>query len=520
MQWTFKLRGKPVTMNFLEGVAAVRPAEALRSSTTRSALVRSFGGPAVDDAGVGSYGLAVSARNRKYFESSGWLFVEPATRVAKAAARRAGVADAETVQRVCVGRSTAPRVTTNLATVRLVENYPEAEAVRRMRSDDLRVERRLPFANAYEVRLPTRRPLPEVIGGLQEKTNLYLFAEPVFLEAITGRLMPGDPQFGKQWQHKNDGSNGGVAGADLHSEAAWDLTTGRGPARPVRIAVIDNGMKVNHPDLKSGVVAGGYFESDGGAGTIFVRHTAGASGFPGGDHGTFCMGMCGARMNNDKGGCGSAPEADLIAVACMNDQVGTQTTLARAVAYAANPTTEDSGASATDGADVIACSLGPNGADWDLTSVLDLAIQSAAANGRGGLGVPILWAASNGFVEIARDEVVSHSDVIAVGRSNRRDEEDGSAYGPKLELLAPGRDVYSTSSSSAGYRFSTGTSYAAPLAAGVAALVLARHPDWTRDQVRQRLRDACDKVGGVTYGPDGRHDHYGYGRLNAERAVQ
>src|SRR5262249_32827174 len=251
------------------------------------------------------------------------------------------------------------------------------------------------------------------------------------------------------------------------------------------------GMQVNHPDLAAGVVGGGHFESDNTGRTTFTRFQPG-NPFPGCDHGTFCLGMAGARMDNGKGGCGSAPEADLIVIGCLNDQVGTQTTLARAVAYAADPTTEDPTASADSGAHVLACSLGPNGADWDLTSALDLALRTAAANGRSGLGLPIFWAASNGTVEVARDEICSHPDVIAVGRSNRLDLEDGSAYGPKLEFLAPGAEVFSTMQGGR-YGFDTGTSYACPLAAGVAALVLARNPKWTRDEVRQRLRETCDK---------------------------
>jgi thermitase len=285
----------------------------------------------------------------------------------------------------------------------------------------------------------------------------------------------------------------------------------------VRVAVIDNGMQVGHPDLKAGVVAGGYFKSDGAGGATFVKLKMGRP-FPAGDHGTFCLGMAGARMDNGKGGCGSAPEADLIPVGCLGDQIGTQTTLARAVAYAADPTTEDPAAPAGSGAHVLACSLGPNGADWDLTSVLDLALRTVAANGRGGLGLPIFWAVSNGTYEVARDEVCSHEDVIGVGRSNRLDLEDGSAYGPKLEFLAPGAEVFSTLQRNR-YGVDTGTSYACPLAAGVAALVLARFPNWTRDQVRQRLRDTCDKIGGVTY-TAGRHDEYGHGRLNADAATQ
>jgi hypothetical protein len=118
--------------------------------------------------------------------------------------------------------------------------------------------------------------------------------------------------------------------------------------------------------------------------------------------------------------------------------------LARAVAYTADPTREDG--QAANGADVIACSLGPNGADCDPTSVLDLAIQFAANQGLGGLGAPIFWAVSNGFAELARDEVCSHPDVIGVGHSNRNNLDDGSAFGPKLEFLAPGVEVYSTDS--------------------------------------------------------------------------
>ena len=149
----------------------------------------------------------------------------------------------------------------------------------------------------------------------------------------------------------------------------------------------------------------------------------------------------------------------------MNDQVGTQATLARAVAYAADPTREDGRARPEDGADIISCSLGPDTvADWKLTSVLDLALDFAATRGRGGLGSPLFWSVSNGNFELVRDEVCSHPRVLAVGRSNRNDRQDGSAFGPKLEFLAPGREVFSTR---AGNRngVDTGTSFATPLAA-------------------------------------------------------
>jgi thermitase len=520
MKWTFRLRGKEVSLTDVAGACAVRPSDESRSrAASRARLVRQFGVTSTDDARGGRFGLDLPARSRQLFERAGWLFVEPEPRVARVASlTRASVPEADAVQQVFLDRGGNIQITTDAVTLQLEGDMPEAEALRRLAADGLRLVRRLPFApNTFEARAEDQRPLPELIHTLQAKPY-YQFVEPMLLQAITGRLTPTDPEYASQWQHANDGSNGGRAGADIRSEAAWDRTRGRGAERAVRIAVIDNGMQVGHPDLRDGIVGGGQFASSGLGSATFVRFEAGTAAFPDVWHGTFCMGMAGARMNNARGGCGSAPEADLIAVACLNDQIGTQTTLARAVAYAADPTREDAAAAAGAGADVIACSLGPNGADWDLTSVLDLAIHFAATQGRGGRGVPVFWAVSNGNVEVSRDEVSSHPDVIGVGRSDRNDLADGSAFGPELDFLAPGVDVHSTASRSR-YEFSTGTSFAAPLAAGVGALVLALNPDLKAEEVRDRLRATCDRVGDVEYDAEGHHPEYGYGRVNAERAV-
>jgi hypothetical protein len=520
MKWTFQLRGKDVTYTVVESAVAVRPDAALRQHLrTRTAMVSRFSAAAKDDSEGGKFGLALPSRNRRLFEKAGWLFVETREPLQQAALARGQHPDAQAVRQVLLDRSGGMLIQTDLATVQLDSGLSDPRALQILKRDKLKLVRRLNFAaNTFQVRVADKRSLAEVIHDLQGKTTDYRFAEPDLIQPFKPRLKPSDPEYSRQWQLANDGSNGGVAGADIHAEKAWDKTLGKGPSRPVRIAVVDNGMQINHPDLKDGIAGGGYFDSDGAGGATFVPYSKGITGFPGGDHGTFCLGMAGARMNNKKGVCGSAPEADLLPIACFVDQVGTQSTLARAIAFAADPSREIAKAKPADGADVISCSLGPNGPDWALTTVLDLAIRFAAANGRGGLGVPIFWAVSNGSFEVDRDEVSSHPDVIAVGRSNRNDLEDGSAFGPELEFLAPGVEVYSTKSGSK-YGIDTGCSFAAPLAAGVAALVIAANSALTRDQVRQRLRDSCDKVGGVVYNAQGHHDEYGYGRLNAERAV-
>jgi thermitase len=142
-----------------------------------------------------------------------------------------------------------------------------------------------------------------------------------------------------------------------------------------------------------------------------------------------------------------------------------------------------------------------------------LAIESAA-NGRYGLGVPIFWAVNNRNVALSLDPVCSLPGVIAVGKSN----EDGYVFrcarGEKLEFLAPGVNVIGPALWTDNDDW-TGTSFATPLAAGVAALVLQKHPEWTAAQVLQRLRNTCD----MPLHPANQNDRYGHGRINAYRAV-
>ena len=63
-----------------------------------------------------------------------------------------------------------------------------------------------------------------------------------------------------------------------------------------------------------------------------------------------------------------------------------------------------------------------------------------------------------------------------------------------------------------------GTSAATPMAAGVAALMLSRNPNLTAAQIRTLMRQTCQKIGDDPY-TDGRNDHYGYGRIDAQAAV-
>ncbi|MDR4484418.1 MAG: DUF6623 family protein [Nitrospirales bacterium] len=447
------------------------------------------------------------------FEQANWRFIQPSTEMTRSLAAGESLGGAEEIGKVIRRADGSVAVATNKMNVQLRSEFSEEECGTILAEKRLNVLAKLKFApNLYEVIAQGREDALEASVELHEDSRFTL-AEPSLTEYISQRFTPTDPRYIDQWQWKNIGQSSGAVGADVSAEEAWDITRGAG----IRVAIIDNGFDADHEDLSPGVsVMSGYFSPSGGGATTF---TQGIVGMPDNNHGTFCAGMVGARHNNARGGCGGAPECELMLIATLGDQVGTQTTLARAVAYAADPTNEISTASAADGADILVSSLGPNGAVWNLTATLELALEAAAANGRNGRGLSTFWAASNGHnVDVTQDEVVSHEDVIAVVRSNRNDLEDNAARGETVELIAPGVNVFSTTSGN-GYGASTGTSFAAPCVAGCAALALSMNLNLTRDELRQILRDTADKIGGVVYDANGHNDDYGYGRVNAHQAV-
>ena len=498
MEWNLKINGEKVRWNISDTVAIVPSTDFRPSYPELEEPISKF----PDDADDHS---RRKQRDQVTFERAGWRFTEPsAPHFSPDGETPEETPDKENTRQVYTTERGDLLIETDVATVQLnaaaKTNRQTAEKV--LAGDGLRIIHELSFApHLYAVRLPAGRSVPETIDALQAKTSRYVFAEPSVLQRISGRQDPTDPQFGSQWQHSND--------TGLHSVAAWEVTKGDG----VRIAIIDNGMQIDHDELKTAIVGGGYFKRNGpGTGTAtFFRYELGMAGFPVFGHGTACMGMAGARDNNAKGGCGIAPRSELLAIACAIDQTGTQLTLARAIEFAINPRQVDPGNELDRGADVISCSLGTA---THLKTVLELAINSAAS-GRNGLGVPIFWAVDNQNTQLITDKLCSLRNVIAVGRSDKDGKVFNCARGPKLEFLAPGLEVFGPTRGNDNIMWS-GTSFATPLAAGVAALVMSEHRDWTAQQVLQRLRDTCD----MPSHPASDDDRYGHGRINAHRAVQ
>ncbi|MGH7230043.1 MAG: S8 family serine peptidase, partial [Nitrospiraceae bacterium] len=211
------------------------------------------------------------------------------------------------------------------------------------------------------------------------------------------------------------------------------------------------------------------------------------------------------------------------------------------------------------GADIISCSWGPIDGDWwdpndpvhdqkvPLPDSTRLAIDWAIRNGRNGKGCVIVWAAGNGNESVDHDGYASYDKVIAVAACN--DESKKSAYsdfGNAVWCAFPSNNgnpsktpgIWTTDrSGQVGYNPSQtsrgdaagnytnafgGTSSATPGVAGVASLILARNPALRWDEVKDILKRSCDRIdsSGGKYDANGHSTWYGYGRVNARKAVE
>lgn len=498
MNRSYYIRGRKCEIEQIDGILAVQISSDNRGGT---------------DLGVDKERLQANEEEVNAFETAGWRFIDYSE-----GHQRGVVAPQNSGSVFRRPEDGTLMIGTNELTIKLNPELSPGDVNIKLQEKGLVIKRQFKFAtNSYKVSISDGDDTIDLANKLQEDED-FVYAEPVMVEHIAQRQQPADPNYDQQWQWKNNGINGTLENADVRAENAWNYSTGAG----TRIAVIDNGFDIKHEDFAKAIdSASGYFVLEDISNSYFVQ-SLNENLYPNGDHGTICAGLVGARANNGIGGCGIAFDSKLVLISCLKDQVGTQETLARAIAYAADPSNEIDDADSSMGADIISCSLGSTRKEngrciWDMSSVLQESIDFATSKGRNGLGTPIFWAISNDNVPLVDDQVCSHPNVIAVGRSNSSDLADGSAYGSELDFLAPGVNVYSTFKGDK-YGRSTGTSYATPIVAGVAALLLNVNSKLTCNEIRQTLRDNCDQVGNVNY--EGSHNkYYGYGRINATRAI-
>jgi hypothetical protein len=185
--------------------------------------------------------------------------------------------------------------------------------------------------------------------------------------------------------------------------------------------------------------------------------------------------------------------------------------LALAIAYAANYNCEHK-AKPSSGVDIIICAQQDTADDYaHVSEIVRLAVDYAARTGRGGRGVPVFWSGQD-----AKGTGVISSDpnVLAIGGTV----DDGSLVYAKStsppDFMGPGKPITIPRIS----KTTDGTSFAAPLAAGLAARILAEFPKLTADQLRAILRLSCTPIADYSPNQHGYNRACGYGLLNYPKA--
>ncbi len=328
----------------------------------------------------------------------------------------------------------------------------------------------------------------------------------------------------------------------IQAEPAWDVTAG---SSDIVVAVVDTGIDPNHPDLfpnlwsNPGEVPGNGLDDDRNGyvddtwGWDFVSWDDGTEDpdpADGHGHGTHVAGTIAAVGNNGQGIIGVAWKCRVMALKGLSDEgSGSSDDLARAIVYAAD-----------NRARVINMSWGGEGRSQLLEDVIryahgkDVALVAAAGNSNedasgfmpAGIREVITVAASD-----PSDHRASFSnwgtkiDVAAPGGGSTDPADGRRRYVNILSCRARGTDMYGDGSTLLGgeYIRARGTSMAAPHAAGLCALILSRHPEFTSEEVRGVLRTSADDItdplnDGTSFpGPD---IYTGAGRINAARAVR
>jgi len=337
-----------------------------------------------------------------------------------------------------------------------------------------------------------------------------MWAQADFIHPVQKKFTPNDPEYDNQWHLNNTGQDNAAAGNDVNAEQAWSIS--RGDADTI-IALIDDGVDINHQDLSPNILQG-----------IDVADND-DNPSPGSydRHGTACAGVAAARGNNGLGVSGMCMNCSLLPVRLLGWEQ-TPEMEATALAWSVNH-----------GASVLSNSWGVPDGNRDPVPIPQLvaeAIDYAVHYGRDGLGSIVTFAAGNGDEDVATDGYPAYELAFAIAASTDQGvRSDYSDYGEEIEVNAPSSGghtsgIFTTDNTgNSGYANGDytddfgGTSSATPLASGVYGVIMSLRPDLSWYQVRQIVRDTAEKIGSG-YDANGFSNLYGYGRIDAYAALQ
>jgi thermitase len=277
---------------------------------------------------------------------------------------------------------------------------------------------------------------------------------------------PNDPIFPEQWHLLK-----------IESAGAWTKTLGD---ERIIIAILDTGVNSNHADLKANMVPGWNF-FDNNSDTRDVH-----------GHGTAVAGSAAAHGNNSEGVASVAWSCKIMPIRISDPQgYGAVSAMAKGLTFAA-----DNGARVANISYAVSTS-----------STIRTAAKYLYDRG----GVVAIAAGNQGeFISTS-----SNPYVLTVSATTATDRlASWSNTGNLIDLAAPGSAIYTTLRGG-GYGKKSGTSFSSPIVAGVAALVISANPNLSGAQIQEVLKKSADDLGPAGWDPS-----FGWGRVNAARAVE
>jgi subtilisin family serine protease len=301
-------------------------------------------------------------------------------------------------------------------------------------------------------------------------------------------ILPHDPQFNDQWALANSGQRGGKQGADISATLAWATTTG---TDKLVVAVLDTGVDYTHEDLVENMwvrpaTMAPYHDNE--LGTIddlngFNAIDTAADPMDDNGHGTHCAGIIGAEGENSIGIAGVNWKVQIMPLKFLNaGGSGSTKDAIEAINYVINR--KKAGVNVR----IISASWGSTQKSRALGDVIRKAYEN-----------DILFVAAAGNSSVDNDRTPhypsSYPNVISVAALDRNDQlASFSNFGVKSVMIgAPGVDILSTWLDNE-YEEKSGTSMATPVVSGVAALVLAKNPRMSAEDLSKRLMNSTDPI--------------------------
>ena len=399
-----------------------------------------------------------------------------------------------------------PKLSNALATIganKVIKKFPKKTApVEKLNKYGEKLE---DLSLIYELKYSKDLPIENAINNLLA-TGLLEYAEPHYLPHLFVAFNPNDPmadttnaQF-SQWHLKT-----------IKAYDAWGIQQGD---TNIVIGIVDTGTDIFHPDLLGNIknyddpINGIDDDGDGFTDNFYGWDLGENKNMPEVNkyayHGIHVSGLSSAVTNNSIGTAGTGFKCKYLPVK-IDDSTGSLSMAYEGIVYAVDH-----------GCSIVNCSWGSQGGPSQYAqSIINYATFNnnalvVAACGNSDNSYPFYPAANDNVLSVAATDYRDYKWRDTVHGS-------GSSYGPSVDIAAPGARVWSEWMNGS-YIQTTGTSMAAPIVCGAAALVKAQFPTYSATQISAQLQSSTDNIYTIPYNVP-YTGLLGTGRLNMFKAL-